>query len=67
MPGFVDLSLSRCLEESSTYLLLVRWESLEAHTEGFRGSSEYVEWRRALHHFYEPFPVVQHFTHVLEA
>ena len=60
-PGFVDLSLSRCLEQPSTYLLLVRWDSLEAHTEGFRGSAEYAEWRRLLHHFYDPFPVVQHF------
>lgn len=67
MPGFIDLSLSRCVEEPSTYLLLIGWDSIEAHTEGFRGSPEYAGWRRLLHHFYEPFPVVQHFTRVLEA
>ena len=67
MPGFRNLTLSRCLEQPSSYLLLVEWGSLEDHTEGFRGSPEYQEWRRLLHHFYEPFPVVQHFARVLEA
>lgn len=65
MPGFVDVRLSRSVETRNEYLLLVRWESLEAHTVGFRGSVEYERWRELLHHFYEPFPVVEHFTEVL--
>jgi heme-degrading monooxygenase HmoA len=64
MPGFRRLSLSRGLEGSG-YLLLVEWETLEDHTEGFRGSPEYQEWRRLLHHFYEPFPTVEHFLPVV--
>ncbi|MFC4373148.1 antibiotic biosynthesis monooxygenase family protein [Nocardia halotolerans] len=64
MPGFGGLSLSRCLERDGTYLLLVRWEQLRDHTEGFRGSPEYQRWRSLLHHFYEPFPVVEHFAPV---
>ena len=53
------------MESPSAYLLLVEWESIEAHTEGFRGSEEYEQWRSLLHHFYEPFPVVEHFLQVL--
>jgi heme-degrading monooxygenase HmoA len=64
MPGFAGLTLSRCVERPSAYLLLVRWERLEDHTEGFRGSREYQQWRALLHHFYDPFPVVEHFTTV---
>jgi heme-degrading monooxygenase HmoA len=64
MPGFVDLRVSRSMETPNEYLLLVHWESLEAHTVGFRGSVEYERWRELLHHFYEPFPVVEHFTEV---
>ena len=64
MPGFRGLTLSRCLERPGTFLLLVDWERLEDHTEGFRGSPEYQEWRRLLHHFYDPFPVVEHFEPV---
>ena len=63
-PGYIDHQLQRCLEVVGKYLLLVRWETLEDHTEGFRGSAAYAEWRRLLHHFYEPFPLVEHFTQV---
>jgi heme-degrading monooxygenase HmoA len=64
MKGFRSLTLSRCQERPSTFLLLVEWETLEDHTVGFRGSDEYQEWRRLLHDFYEPFPVVEHFDEV---
>lgn len=67
MPGFQGLSLSRCIERPGTYLLLVRWARLEDHTDGFRGSAQYHEWRRLLHRFYEPFPTVEHYTQVHEA
>ncbi|MDQ1672051.1 MAG: hypothetical protein QOC98_613 [Frankiaceae bacterium] len=66
-PGFVRLSLSRCLEHPNSYLLLVEWDRLEDHVEGFRGSPRYQEWRRLLHHFYEPFPVVEHFAQIHRA
>ncbi len=64
VPGFVDLQVSRSIESPSVYLLLVHWESVEAHAVGFRGSPEYARWRELLHHFYEPFPVVEHFAEV---
>lgn len=67
MPGFVDLRLSRSIETPNEYLLLVTWESVEAHEVGFRGSPEYARWRELLHGFYEPFPVVEHFAEVLSA
>ena len=65
MPGFVGLTLSRCLERPGTYLLLVEWDRLEDHTEGFRGSPEYQRWRALLHSFYDPFPAVEHYTPVV--
>jgi heme-degrading monooxygenase HmoA len=67
MPGFISLSLSRSIESPRTYLLLVEWETLEDHTEGFRGSAEYQQWRALLHRFYEPFPVVEHYNLVTSA
>jgi heme-degrading monooxygenase HmoA len=66
-PGFLSLRVERFLERPSCFLLLVQWETLEAHTEGFRGSAAYQEWRALLHHFYEPFPVVEHFELVASA
>lgn len=64
MPGYRLHRLHRCIEAESKYLLTVEWERLEDHTEGFRGSEEYQRWRALLHHFYDPFPVVEHFTEV---
>lgn len=63
-PGFLRLSLSRSIESPNLYLLLVEWERVEAHTEGFRKSPEFEQWRQLLHHFYEPKPVVEHFVAV---
>lgn len=61
MPGYISLQLQHCLEDQSRYLLLVNWERLEDHTEGFRQSPQYQEWRKLLHPFYDPFPEVQHY------
>ncbi len=66
-PGFISLRVERCVERPSRFLLLVLWETLEAHTEGFRDSDGYQEWRALLHHFYDPFPVVEHFETVATA
>src|SRR5690606_16733842 len=67
MPGFRRLTLSRGIEREGSYLLLVRWDSVEAHEVGFRGSPEYLEWKRMLHHFYDPFPLVEHYRQVASA
>jgi len=64
MQGYIRHELHKCIEVDDKYLLLVWWETLEDHTEGFRGSEEYQEWKKLLHHFYEPFPTVEHFTQV---
>ena len=66
-PGFVSLRVERCVEQPHRFLLLVEWEQLEDHTEGFRRSPAYDQWRAALHHFYDPFPVVEHFDLVVSA
>jgi heme-degrading monooxygenase HmoA len=60
-PGFGGLELRRCVEAPSRYLLLVDWQSVEDHTIGFRQSSRYQEWRKLLHHFYDPSPTVEHY------
>lgn len=65
MPGYLSHQLQRCVERDSRYLLLVEWQTLEAHTEGFRGSPEYQRWKALLHHFYDPFPTVEHYRRVL--
>jgi len=60
-PGFLGIEVRPCLEHSGRYLLLVWWEHREDHTRSFRWSERYQEWKEVLHHFYDPFPQVQHF------
>lgn len=61
MPGYITHELQRCIETENRYILLVRWQSLENHTIEFRQSIQYQEWRSLLHHFYDPFPTVEHY------
>jgi len=64
MPGYISHQLQRCIEKENRYILLVNWQTLAAHTEGFRGSGQYQEWKSLLHHFYSPLPEVQHYEMV---
>jgi len=61
MKGYIAHQLKRCMENASQFILLVEWEKLTDHTEGFRQSNEYQEWKSLLHHFYDPFPTVEHY------
>jgi heme-degrading monooxygenase HmoA len=65
MPGYLSHQLQHCLENPNRYILLAHWDTLEAHTVGFRGSKEYLEWKKLLHHFYDPFPTVEHYSLIL--
>ena len=67
MPGYQSHELRRCIERDNEYVLLVRWDSLEAHEVGFRKSPQYQRWRELLHHFYDPFPTVLHYELVAGA
>jgi heme-degrading monooxygenase HmoA len=64
--GYLWHRLERCLEHPQRYLLLVQWRDLDAHVTGFRGSPDYQQWKALLHHFYDPFPTVLHFSTVFD-
>jgi heme-degrading monooxygenase HmoA len=64
IPGYISHELQRCLERKDYYVLLVRWENVEAHERGFRQSPQYQQWKQLLHHFYDPFPTVLHYEQV---
>lgn len=64
MKGYISHQLQRCVENPSRYILLVNWQTIEDHEQGFRQSAQYQEWKALLHHFYDPFPTVEHFEKV---
>jgi heme-degrading monooxygenase HmoA len=68
-PGYLSHELVRGADANngSQYVLLVRWETVAAHQEGFRNSAGYQTWRALLHKFYEPGIAVAHFATVAGA
>jgi heme-degrading monooxygenase HmoA len=62
--GYISHQLQKYIEKNNRYILLVNWETIEAHTVGFKESEQYQQWRELLHHFYDPFPIVEHYAAV---
>ena len=65
--GYIKHSLRKCMEQKNKYILLVDWEKLEDHTIEFRQSPQYLEWKSLLHHYYDPFPIVEHYDTIVES
>jgi len=66
MKGYIEHELLKCIEEENKYLLIVRWKKIEDHIEGFRKNEEYNKWKKLLHHYYNPFPLVEHYEQTKE-
>jgi len=64
MEGYISHQLKKCIEKPNRYILLVNWQTIEDHTVRFRESKQYQEWKILLHHFYDPFPSVEHYTDI---
>ena len=64
--GYLSHILQRCVETPGRYLLLVHWETLEAHTVNFRESPAFPEWRAIIGPFFASAPVVEHYEEVLQ-
>ena len=62
--GYLGHELQKCIETDNKYVLIVHWNTIEDHTEGFRNSDQYKVWKKLLHHFYDPFPVVEHYKKI---
>jgi heme-degrading monooxygenase HmoA len=64
-PGFHKLEMRRGIETPDIFLLLVWWDSVEAHMEGFRQSEGFAQWRSLLGPHFAATPQVQHFEQTL--
>lgn len=62
--GYIKHSLKKCIEIENQYLLIVEWNNIESHTIGFRKSEVYLKWKDLLHHYYKPFPTVEHYKEI---
>lgn len=60
-PGFRKLEMRQGIEAPDTFLLLVWWDSMEAHMQGFRESPAILEWRTLLSPFFAATPQMEHY------
>ncbi len=60
-PGFLEIEVRAACEQADYYLLIVKWQDIASHRDGFRKSDRYQLWRDLLHKFYDPMPIVQYF------
>jgi len=63
--GYKSHTLKKCIEQQNKYILLVNWETIEDHNIGFRTSEAYIKWKTLLHHYYDPFPTVEHYETII--
>ncbi|MGV1004502.1 MAG: antibiotic biosynthesis monooxygenase family protein [Candidatus Nanopelagicales bacterium] len=61
-PGFLSVTVQRGIERPDTFLLLIGWETLQAHTEGFRGGPLFAQWRELIGPFFAGPPTVEHWA-----
>lgn len=59
-PGCLSMRMTRGVETAERFILLVEWEKLTDHTEGFRESSAFQAWRDELGGFFAEPPKVEH-------
>ena len=62
--GFRSARMTRGVESPSRFVLLVEWDSVEAHEEGFRASERFPAWRAAIGPFFAAPPQVEHYAEV---
>ncbi len=59
--GYIKHHFHQCMENERKYVLLIEWESLEAHTVGFRESPLFQDWRALIGKYFDGTPVVEHY------
>jgi heme-degrading monooxygenase HmoA len=59
--GYIGHQFQKCIEQDNRYLLLIRWQTLEDHTKGFRESELFKEWRALIGPYFDTTPMVQHY------
>jgi heme-degrading monooxygenase HmoA len=63
-PGCRTVRMTRGIESPSRFVLLVEWDSVEAHLTNFRASERFGQWRELIGPYFAAPPVVEHYVEV---
>lgn len=59
--GFLNFRIQKGVESPEKYLLMIEWESLDAHMVGFRESPAFNDWRGIVGGFFAAPVEMEHF------
>ncbi len=65
--GYRRHSILACRESPGRFLLTVEWDTVEAHTVGFRQSPAFAQWRAIIGPYFQQPPHVEHFDVVAQS
>ena len=60
-PHCLGYQLTRCLKDRSRYVLLIRWDSVEGHLRGFRGSPAFQRFLALVAPFFQQVEEMEHY------
>jgi heme-degrading monooxygenase HmoA len=63
--GCGAMKLERVIEDDCAFRLVVEWATLEDHTEGFRSSDNFAQWRALVSPYFARPPEVVHTETIL--
>ncbi|GAA0741849.1 antibiotic biosynthesis monooxygenase [Dactylosporangium roseum] len=63
-PGCRSVRMTRGIETANRFVLVVEWDSVEAHLDNFRATERFAQWRALIGPFFDGAPRVEHFTDV---
>jgi heme-degrading monooxygenase HmoA len=62
--GCRSVRMTRGIESPSRFVLLVEWDSVDAHLDNFRSTERFTTWRGLIGPYFDGAPTVEHFTDV---
>ncbi|MEU1886636.1 antibiotic biosynthesis monooxygenase family protein [Micromonospora sp. WMMD987] len=62
--GCRSVRMTRGIESPSRFVLLVEWDSVQAHEQNFRGTEAFGRWRALIGPYFATPPRVEHFVDV---
>ncbi|WP_025274537.1 antibiotic biosynthesis monooxygenase family protein [Haloglycomyces albus] len=63
-PGLRNMRMTRSVESPSRFVLLIEWDSIEAHDQGFRQTERFDAWREAIGGYFAEAPKVEHLSDI---
>lgn len=62
--GVRSVRMTHGVERPSRFVLLVEWDSVQAHLRNFRATDRWEQWRAAIGPYFAEPPLVEHYTDV---